>query len=219
MQAKLEVLRGAKPTTIAMKLPTVIGRGGEANIKLPASTVSRHHCELYLFEGQLVIRDLGSSNGTIVNGHKIKGPTYLTPNDEFSVGPVSMRTILAAYEQTPPLMPDKNAEALPPDARRSEDRLAQPNPDRTAPIDSPPASPLDAEIPPPDDEDSFLAYSEDDDGGFLGIARLSDEVPRAVDAGPLGSVDESPVFEADTQPDAVDSDDSALHNFFNNLDN
>ena len=91
MEAKLEVIRGAKPVALTLRLPTIIGRGSDSKIKLAASTVSRNHCELYEYEGQLVVRDLGSSNGTFVNGHKINAATFLTAEDELEVGPVWFR--------------------------------------------------------------------------------------------------------------------------------
>ncbi len=101
MQARLEVVRGAKTKEILLKLPAVIGRGGNARVKLPASTVSRHHCEVYEFEGQIAIRDLGSANGTAVNGHRIQGPTFLTPEDEVTIGPLTARLHCVASSNAP----------------------------------------------------------------------------------------------------------------------
>ena len=91
MQVRLEVIRGAKTKEMQLRLPSVIGRGGQARLKVPASTVSRHHCEIYEFEGSIAVRDLGSSNGTVVNGHKIVGPTFLTSEDELTIGPITAR--------------------------------------------------------------------------------------------------------------------------------
>ena len=99
MKAKLIVLQGARTKELRLQLPTVIGRGSESTIKLPASTVSRSHTEIYEFEGQLVVRDLGSANGTLVNGTRIEGPTYVTIEDEISIGPLTFR--LQAIEEPP----------------------------------------------------------------------------------------------------------------------
>ena len=49
----------------------VIGRHQQADIVLQASHVSRRHAALILKDGQLWIQDLGSSNGTFVNGEKV----------------------------------------------------------------------------------------------------------------------------------------------------
>lgn len=104
MQVRMEVLRGAKTKEIMLRLPTVIGRGGDSKVKLPASTVSRHHCEIYEHEGQIVVRDLNSSNGTVVNGHKIKGPTYLTPDDELTIGPITAKLYEISEQAEAPLL-------------------------------------------------------------------------------------------------------------------
>lgn len=102
MQVRLEVIRGAKTREMQLRLPSVIGRGGQARLKVPASTVSRHHCEIYEFEGEIAVRDLGSSNGTIVNGHKINGPTFLTPEDELTIGPITARVRRLAKQPDQP---------------------------------------------------------------------------------------------------------------------
>ena len=101
MKAKLEVVSGAKPACLEIRMPTVIGRSNSATVKLRGSTVSRQHCELYEYEGQVVVRDLESSNGTVVNGHKIEAPTFLTPDDLLTVGPVTLRAtgLAASVEQ------------------------------------------------------------------------------------------------------------------------
>lgn len=48
--------------------------------------VSGHHAELTLAAGRLVVRDLGSQNGTYVNGSRIHAPTPLTPGDTVRFG-------------------------------------------------------------------------------------------------------------------------------------
>jgi hypothetical protein len=48
-----------------------IGRGGENQVVLADPKVSRHHGELRVRRGTLVYRDLGSTNGSLVNGTKI----------------------------------------------------------------------------------------------------------------------------------------------------
>ncbi len=49
----------------------IIGRDDEADIKLPFSYVSRKHCKIIIREEKLFIEDLGSSNGTYLNGARI----------------------------------------------------------------------------------------------------------------------------------------------------
>ncbi len=51
---------------------SLIGRQTDCQIRIPTSDVSRHHAELKVGEGRPVVRDLGSSNGTYVNGKRIE---------------------------------------------------------------------------------------------------------------------------------------------------
>ena len=67
---------------------TVIGRRGDCDLCIPLMVVSRRHCELNQDQGQLRIRDLGSRNGTFLNGNKI-GEAQLSPGDNIQVGPLS----------------------------------------------------------------------------------------------------------------------------------
>lgn len=46
----------------------VIGRGSACTVRVPHMTLSKEHCEITLNNGVLYIRDLGSQNGTLVNG-------------------------------------------------------------------------------------------------------------------------------------------------------
>lgn len=61
------------------------GRNPEAAIFLDDVTVSRHHAAFEVTDGLLVVRDLGSTNGTYVNGHRVE-EAQLNPGDEVIVG-------------------------------------------------------------------------------------------------------------------------------------
>lgn len=104
MYAKLTVVRGTKrPQELKLRLPTVIGRGSSAALKLPSSTVSRQHCEIYAYENEIAIRDLGSSNGTLVNGHRIEGPTFITAEDEVVIGPLAFQLSVLSESAASPV--------------------------------------------------------------------------------------------------------------------
>jgi len=49
----------------------IIGRGTEASIRLPDTGVSRRHVDVQLARGNATVVDLGSTNGTIVNGRRV----------------------------------------------------------------------------------------------------------------------------------------------------
>lgn len=53
------------------QLPAVLGRADDATIELTNVLVSRYHCEIDVEDGQLVVRDLGSMNGTLLNDRPI----------------------------------------------------------------------------------------------------------------------------------------------------
>lgn len=73
---------------------TVIGRGGDADIILDDTGVSRHHLELR-HEGEgLVATDLGSTNGTFVDGERIQTPVTLHDRSAVTVGRTRLTVIL-----------------------------------------------------------------------------------------------------------------------------
>jgi DNA-binding NtrC family response regulator len=71
---------------------TVIGRDATANVVLPVSAVSRRHVELRLESGDYVARDLGSRNGTLVNGHPVT-EAVLEPLDEIRIGDAVVKLV------------------------------------------------------------------------------------------------------------------------------
>ena len=102
MKAKLVVVGGdAKAAEINLKLPTIIGRGREASLTLPHPLVSRQHCELFESQGHLVVRDLGSLNGTFIANERIS-EAQLPPGELLTIGTVTFR---AVYEPEHELMP------------------------------------------------------------------------------------------------------------------
>jgi EAL domain-containing protein (putative c-di-GMP-specific phosphodiesterase class I) len=64
------------------QFPFVIGRRSDCQLCLPVACVSKNHAEVILDDqGNLLIRDLGSTNGTFVNGEQISGSVNLKEND------------------------------------------------------------------------------------------------------------------------------------------
>jgi hypothetical protein len=68
----------------------IIGRAVEVDIRVPHDRVSRRHASIYRSAGVTSIVDLGSANGTSVNGTRISTRgTQITPGDIVSVGPAT----------------------------------------------------------------------------------------------------------------------------------
>ena len=178
MDAKLIVVNGkTRKRSVALKLPTVVGRSRKVDLTVAHPMVSRRHCELFEADGLLMIRDLDSMNGTIIGDRRVK-EAPLPPDGEFSIGPITFR---AQYEYQGDL--DSLPEAVPAeprsepaDAPAAEDdkpsnekqsgKSADKRDGQTVCIDQPTeASPQEKVAAAPDDEefdiDSFLGGDDD----------------------------------------------------------
>ena len=71
--------------------PVVIGRSPSSDIVIDEPYVSASHARFTIQGPALVLEDLGSTNGTMVNGHIIEQPVTLRETDEVQVGDVIMR--------------------------------------------------------------------------------------------------------------------------------
>jgi len=67
------------------------GRDDECSLVIEGTTVSRRHARITVANGAATIEDLGSTNGTRVNGADISAPTPLAPGDEFVLGSEKLR--------------------------------------------------------------------------------------------------------------------------------
>ena len=71
--------------------PVVVGRSPSSDIVIDEPYVSATHARFTLQGPALVLEDLGSTNGTLVNGHVIDQPVTLREDDEIQVGDTIMR--------------------------------------------------------------------------------------------------------------------------------
>ena len=77
----------ASPREITIdRFPIELGRGASAGVRIDDRWLSRRHCELSLDGGNVVVRDLGSSHGTFVNGHRLASARTLAEGDELQIG-------------------------------------------------------------------------------------------------------------------------------------
>lgn len=69
----------------------LVGRDPEAAIILADPRVSGRHAELSVRQGRVVVRDLGSTAGTFVNGQRIEGTVEIAAGAEVRFGPTAFR--------------------------------------------------------------------------------------------------------------------------------
>jgi eukaryotic-like serine/threonine-protein kinase len=88
---------GADEHVFAGPATGVLGRGRECAIHVAADEkVSRRHCELTIEPPRLSVRDLGSRNGTYVNGTRVTGDHGLADGDALRVGDTTVRVTVRA---------------------------------------------------------------------------------------------------------------------------
>jgi pSer/pThr/pTyr-binding forkhead associated (FHA) protein len=62
----------------------VVGRDRRCDVRIASCRVSRRHCCLVLGGGSVLVRDLGSTNGTRINGRRVEAGV-LRPGDELAI--------------------------------------------------------------------------------------------------------------------------------------
>src|SRR5262245_46919142 len=92
MRAQLIPLDGSEPVDIVRDL-TLVGRKEECDLRLDHKSVSKMHCVIVKTDGLLLMRDLGSTNGTRVNGQRVRRAALL-PNDQLAIANFKFRVYL-----------------------------------------------------------------------------------------------------------------------------
>ncbi len=77
---------GAQRELTMKRARMVLGRKKECDIRVPVPSVSREHCEVRVENGKVMVRDLGSSNGTYVNQQRVQ-EAELTAGQLLGIGP------------------------------------------------------------------------------------------------------------------------------------
>jgi hypothetical protein len=93
MQGTIQLKIGHTALQLAESSPSLLIGRDEQSVNLVAHdpSVSRRHCEVFLQQGRAFIRDLGSSNGTWINGAPVgRDPTELVPGQQVFVGHVPL---------------------------------------------------------------------------------------------------------------------------------
>jgi hypothetical protein len=238
LNVKLVVVGGdVKTTELTLRLPSTIGRGRGTSIVLPHPLVSRQHCELFEADGQLMVRDLGSLNGTFVNNERVT-ESPLPPGELLTVGTVTFRAVYEALEEIAPVTPIAKAAPGDKTIKASKAPTIRATTKEAAAAASPAANSdsevlefnFDEALPPSDDDDAQAAG-----GSAHPTERLSEPVSKSQKrkpeketkpaspgkAKPAAESDEVTIQsddEADADDDVPSDSDDDLNDFLKSLD-
>lgn len=101
----------AKRWPLQREKPIMIGRNDDCDIMLPDRQVSRYHARISWNHDHYEIEDLGSKNGTHVNGDSAEAPIPLNDGDEFQVG-LRFKLAFIDADATMPLTLEKEISGL-----------------------------------------------------------------------------------------------------------
>jgi pSer/pThr/pTyr-binding forkhead associated (FHA) protein len=96
MRAQLIPLDGGAPIEIGKDM-TLVGRREDVDLRLEHKSVSKLHCVIVKTDGLLLVRDLGSTNGTRVNGTRVRRAALL-PNDQINIASYRFKVYLGPGE-------------------------------------------------------------------------------------------------------------------------
>ena len=114
MHVKLKVLRGASAgKEVAISGPRFfIGRSEECHLRANSDAISRRHCAITVDNDEVKIRDLGSRNGTYVNGQRIEGEHRVQMGDQLRIGPLEFLVTYLKTAHQPPKPKASDSAAL-----------------------------------------------------------------------------------------------------------
>ena len=78
-----------------------IGRGSECDVVIPDASISRRHAQIIRQDSGLYVQDLGSRNGTAINGQRLSAPRRLEDGDTLTVGNIPLRYVMERPAEQP----------------------------------------------------------------------------------------------------------------------
>ena len=223
MHAVLKVMEGKQQgALIPLGKKFLIGREEDCHLRPNSDLVSRHHCVFTVDEFTTRLRDLGSTNGTFVNGIRTTGQVVLKSGDQVRIGKllfevvIDVPAVVAAAVATP-VMPVAVAAPVTVAAGNLDQTMVQPRPAAAAP----PESHSDFVIAPPPQEEEAPSNTAILGGDTAFIAPAAKKKPvaapipvRLPDPDETGAKDApppapKPEAEAAAAPAAVDPRSSA----------
>ena len=143
MHVRLIPADGSAPFELTRDV-VLVGRGDDCDLRVEHKSVSKRHCVLVRTDGLVLLRDLGSTNGTRVNGTRVRRAALL-PNDQLAFANFRFTLVFGSMAVKP-----RDPEP---------DDTAAPRPDDDDDFDVGPAEPL----PPPGVRLNDLPDTLDDD--------------------------------------------------------
>lgn len=99
MRVQLVPLEGGNPVEIKKEL-VLVGRKEDCDLQLDHKSISKLHCVIVRTDGLLLLRDLGSTNGTRVNGQRVRRAALL-PNDQLNIASLRFKVQFSAEDESP----------------------------------------------------------------------------------------------------------------------
>lgn len=88
----------------------IVGRGHDCHLVLPERQVSRHHIKILRQNGRFLLQDLGSKNGTHLNGRQVQGTVPIQDGDEIQIA-LCVKMLFIGTDATVPLTFEPTAAA------------------------------------------------------------------------------------------------------------
>jgi pSer/pThr/pTyr-binding forkhead associated (FHA) protein len=119
MDASLQILSCLlSGQTVPLPRKLLIGRGEDCDLRVESEFVSTHHCVLLMDDYTLRLRDLGSKNGTFVNGRRVGASTVILLHDDcVSIGEINLLIDLT------PRTPETETASSQPQSESTSNRL------------------------------------------------------------------------------------------------
>ena len=140
---------GSRKTFSLWDDSTIIGRHDDCDLRIPLKDISRRHCQINRNNESLKIQDLGSRNGTFINGKRINEETVARAGDYITILPLTF--VLQINGEPKKIAPPKWTKPAPKEQKKEP-------PKEKPPADDPSGSFPELDL---DDSGSFAAELED----------------------------------------------------------
>ncbi|MCE9530969.1 MAG: FHA domain-containing protein [Planctomycetes bacterium] len=109
MRVQLVPLEGGTSIDVTKDL-MLVGRKEDCDIQLDHKSISKQHCIIVRTDGLLLLRDLGSTNGTRVNGQRVRRAAIL-PNDQLNIASLRFK-VKFSEEEEPAASPEEYTQQM-----------------------------------------------------------------------------------------------------------